>query len=97
VSVSHNAHDRPMSHAECNPELYTQVQCYLNKRTFIVISARKQIQPCFYIQPSSWNALSGSKRAENIAKIKILFWQRFILFVCIIRLYYNTWCKKHKK
>ena len=60
-----------MSHAECNFELYTQIQSYLNKKHFIVISARKQIQPCLYIQPPSWNELSGSKPAEYIVKIKI--------------------------
>jgi hypothetical protein len=62
-----------MSHAECNSELYTQIQSYLNKESFIVILARKQIQPWLYIQPPFWKELSGSKHAEYIVKIKILF------------------------
>ena len=36
------------------------------------------------------------KHIENNINIKILVYKRCILFVCIVQLCYNAWCKQHE-
>jgi len=71
------------------------------------VSALWHLQDCLYrwlvnrlYHTCTYNRLpedkpSSSKHVEDIVKIIILVQQRCILLVCIIRLYYNTRCKKH--